>query len=349
MPSSGEKLLNVLNAVGHIAGDGLFITDGQSYVLYCNRMAQHWLGMTTSDPVGQKLYDVVQVDAIRELYAKTENAETSLYAEIILPGEQGALSAHLVSTHDGQILTLHDVSDYKQVCRAKSAFVERLSRDIRSPLTAIRGYAELLALGDPLDAQQAMFLERMQFGIESVTHLVDGLTQLSELEADYTSAYEPTQLVTIVQYALEGAEKQIADAEIVIRAELPVEVPHMIGVPVRLREMVEHLLDNSVKNMPQGGTIDVSVSNAEEGVVLLVIRDNGIGIMPTDQIHVFDKFYRGRASSRLYPGSGLGLSIVANIVEQHNGRIWLESQEGQGTTFTVMFPTQNGHPAPNKA
>jgi two-component system NtrC family sensor kinase len=116
------------------------------------------------------------------------------------------------------------------------------------------------------------------------------------------------------------------------------DLPPVLGNPIRLRQMLSNLINNSMKYTPEGGTITVS-AQAEAGQIILQFSDNGLGIPPTDLPYVFDKFYRASNVPLDAPGTGLGLAIVKSIVENHRGRIWVDSALGQGTNFTVVLPT----------
>jgi signal transduction histidine kinase len=115
------------------------------------------------------------------------------------------------------------------------------------------------------------------------------------------------------------------------------KLPALRGNPIRLRQLVDNLLVNAVKYTPDGGTLTVNLFRQGEQVILEVI-DTGLGIPPTDQPHIFEKFYRASNTPKNTPGTGLGLAIVKSIVENHDGRIWLESFVGKGSKFVVVLP-----------
>ncbi len=119
----------------------------------------------------------------------------------------------------------------------------------------------------------------------------------------------------------------------------------MRGNPIRLRQMLDNLIGNAIKYTPEGGeiTIDVEVQNDQ---VILRISDTGPGIPPADQPHIFEKFYRASNVPKGVGGSGLGLAIVKSIVDNHQGRIWVDSLLGQGSTFTVVLPLYKQHRLP---
>jgi signal transduction histidine kinase len=119
---------------------------------------------------------------------------------------------------------------------------------------------------------------------------------------------------------------------------VPDNLPLVMGNPLRLRQLMNNLVENAIKYTPEKGQVRVLLW-ADNSFLVLRVSDTGIGIPPKDQPFIFDKFYRTDEAIDNYPGTGLGLSIVKGIVEAHNGRIWVESQAGTGTTFTVMLPS----------
>jgi signal transduction histidine kinase len=112
----------------------------------------------------------------------------------------------------------------------------------------------------------------------------------------------------------------------------------VLGAPIRLRQMIGNLLDNAIKYTPPGGRVEIEAKSEGEQIILTV-DDSGPGIPTADQPYLFDKFFRASNTSEDLPGTGLGLSIVKSIVDSHDGRIWVDSNLGEGTTFTVVLPT----------
>ncbi len=118
---------------------------------------------------------------------------------------------------------------------------------------------------------------------------------------------------------------------------MPAQVPPFYGNPVQIRQMFEHLIDNAIKYSQPGGKIEI-YGDLEQNQIILQIKDEGIGIPSVDLPFIFDKFYRASNVNSEVAGTGLGLAIVRSIVESHEGRIWVESTVGQGTTFTIVLP-----------
>ena len=153
-------------------------------------------------------------------------------------------------------------------------------------------------------------------------------------------AKEIVHLPPIIHEVVDSMQKRIREKEQNSPWIIPDNLPALIGNPIRLRQMISNLIINAIKYTPNHGQISI-LSRAEDGQIIFQIEDNGAGILPADQPFVFDKFYRGSNIPYDSPGSGLGLAIVQTIIQNHQGRIWLNSTPGQGTTFTVVLPTSD--------
>jgi signal transduction histidine kinase len=149
-------------------------------------------------------------------------------------------------------------------------------------------------------------------------------------------AHEETPIVLLARYAVQSLRGVAEKRGVKIEADLPKELPLVDGDPIRLRQMIGNLLDNAIKYTPTGGVVRVE-AKVEHNQVILSVSDTGPGIHPADVPYLFDKFFRARNVPQEVPGTGLGLSIVKSIVDNHGGRIWVESKIGEGTMFTVVL------------
>jgi two-component system NtrC family sensor kinase len=185
--------------------------------------------------------------------------------------------------------------------------------------------------------QQREFIHRVQVSVESITALVNDLLELGRIEAGFDSQNEIVPLEGILRYSLETVGGQISEKHLNIHMDLPMDIPPIRGNPIRLRQVLDNLVGNAIKYTPDGGEITIQMEVQDEQVIFR-ISDNGPGIPPADQPHIFEKFYRASNVPKGVGGSGLGLAIVKSIVDSHQGRIWVESLLGKGSTFTVVLP-----------
>jgi two-component system NtrC family sensor kinase len=195
---------------------------------------------------------------------------------------------------------------------------------------------ELVKKTGSLNEQQGEYLERAHSSIRQVTDLVNDLLELGQLEAGLDIAKENTPLTLLARYVVENLRGAAENKGVSLEIDLPEELPLVNGDPVRLRLMIGNLLDNAIKYTPEGGVVKIE-AEAEDGQVILRVKDNGPGIPLADQPYLYDKFFRASNAPKDISGTGLGLSIVKSIVDNHGGRIWVDSKLGDGATFTVVL------------
>jgi two-component system phosphate regulon sensor histidine kinase PhoR len=238
----------------------------------------------------------------------------------------------------GRVAVMQDITHLKELDRIKSDFVTTVSHDLRSPLTAILGYIELIRRSGPLNEVQQQFVTRITSSVKSITVLIEELLELGKIEAGFDQEREPMLLQPVIRQVVDSLRQLSETKGQNLDIRVPENLPMVLGNPLRLRQLLNNLIENAIKYTPENGQIRVLL-HADNSFLVLRITDNGIGIPPQDQPFIFDKFFRTNEAIDHFPGTGLGLSIVKGIVDAHNGRIWVESQVGSGTTFTVMLPS----------
>lgn len=339
---------DTLDAILHDTDDYVIVVDTNDCILFCNATARNAFGITRTDFVGKPINQVISHPEVLALFAKAKDVLSgrSRRSEITL-GDDKFLNAQLtVIENVGRAVVMQDITHLKQLDRAKSDFVAAVAHDLRSPLTAILGYSELLVRAGPLNEQQTRFVEQITASVHSITALITELLELSRIEAGFNVDLEPVAMDRVVRKAIESLQHQKTQREHTLTLDVVPNLPPLIGNPLRLQQMVTNLVGNAIKYTPKRGNIRVSLWRDADNIVLQV-ADNGIGIPVEDQPYVFDKFFRSERAASEYDGTGLGLSIVKGVVDQHRGRIWLESQEGVGTTFTVVLPLSPSNPDPD--
>lgn len=340
---SPNRTIEVLYQMAQHASEAILAFDSQNNLLFCNSAARPLLSDSYQHAVpGQSLADAISHPILQGILSQSDVAEAAKRTEITIEETQQTMQVQVTPIPGrGRLAILQDVTHLKEVDRIKSEFVERVSRDIRSPLTTIQGYVELIERMGPVNEQQKQFINRISFAVHSITALLSDLLELGRIEAGFEADQEPTHFAMVLRYALDGAQQQLTRKQLQLEVTLPEETSTVMGNPLRLRQMIDSLLDNAIKFTPESGTIRVTLS-VQDTFLVFQIADSGIGIPPGDQPHVFEKFYRASNTREHFKGTGLGLSIVKGIVDKHNGRIWLESHEGAGTQFTIMLPIQSG-------
>lgn len=320
--------------------DAVIVTDREAQVLLLNPAAETVFGLTGKNGMGQAVANLIP------------NPELVKLLTGVLPGntvevEVGAgktlyASASTIISADGSTLgrvcVLRDVTHFKEVDLMKSEFVATVSHDLRAPLTFMRGYATMLPMVGALNDKQREFTEKIIIGIEQMTNLIDDLLDLGRIEAGVGLAKEPCRMDLLIASAVDGLKPQAANKGLSLTVEVSPEMPALMGDATLLRQAISNLVENAIKYTLAGGQVSVRASTTAQRFTLAV-TDTGVGISPADQSHLFEKFFRVKQrGSTQVKGSGLGLAIVKSIVERHEGRVWVESKLGKGSTFVFEIP-----------
>jgi two-component system phosphate regulon sensor histidine kinase PhoR len=334
--SHSEVERNKLETILTKIEEGVIVIDHEHRMILVNRKAREAFDITEEHLTGKRVRDIIQHQELLEVI-RGQNPEYPSRVEISL--EDGrVLNAQLTPIPEvGLAVTMQDITYLKELDRIKSDFVNTVSHDLRSPLTAILGYVELIERMGFVDEQQREFVRRIQLSVHSITALINDLLDLGRIEAGFDARNEVVPFQAIIQYAVDGLSVRAADKSQELVIDIKEDLPPVLGNPVRLRQMLSNLISNAIKYTPDGGKIRV-VARAEGSQVITQIMDNGPGIPPADQPYIFDKFYRASNIPSDTLGTGLGLAIVKSIVDNHLGRIWVDSQLGEGTAFTVVLP-----------
>jgi signal transduction histidine kinase len=237
--------------------------------------------------------------------------------------------------------------ELKRQDRAKTNFFSVINHEMRSPLTGILGYTELMLLSQPLTADQAEMLHTIKDNSQRILDLVNNILDVSRLEDGRLNIIPQIMGVQPAVTKAVAVVKPLAKKKrIWIRIDAPEAMIYVHGDPKRVGQILVNLLNNAVKYTPDTGSVTVVVrKNEATNVVEIRVSDNGIGI-PADQLpYIFDRFSRiERPEIQHTVGTGLGLSIAKGLVEAHGGKIWVESEEGRGTRFTFTLPVADQLP-----
>ncbi|MEM7333023.1 MAG: response regulator [Chloroflexota bacterium] len=233
---------------------------------------------------------------------------------------------------------------------AKTEFVSFVSHELKTPMTTIKGYTDLLVTGSfgEVNETQTSFLNTVRANVERMSRLVSDLEDVSRIEAGHLEL--ETDLVSLqelIDEVMHSTMTQIDAKEQTLQLDIPSDLPPVWGDRTRLVQIFTNLVSNAYKYTPENGRITISANETSEvteqddemAMVHVSVSDTGLGIREEDQEGIFDKFFRASDElAKKSPGTGLGLNITKNLVEMHNGRIWFESEFRKGTVFHVMIP-----------
>lgn len=354
-----QLLERVIEAVFYLIGAEeatLMLIDEESGQLRTQIRRQRAAGEIK--PTGHRSAEELAASAARKGNITTTGAMLSAPLRI---GERiiGALgvgnriSARPFSSHEQQLLmaladyaaiAIENARLYEAVRRAdqaKSEFVSVVAHELRTPMTSIKGYADMLLQGmcGPLTSQQEQFVNTMRNNVVRMQILVSDLQDISRIETGHMRLeLKPVRLHDALRDALQATQAQIESRSQQLTIKVPDNLPQVKADPSRLTQILINLLSNAYKYTPEGGQIRVQAWQ-QDGFVHCSVSDTGIGIAPEEQAKLFTKFFRSENPAvREMPGTGLGLCIVKNLVELQGGQITVESQLGKGTTFSFTVP-----------
>lgn len=265
-----------------------------------------------------------------------------------------AITAAALPHHGGgaspgaTVWTIRDTTDRARLERAKSEFIATASHELRSPLTSIKGFVELLQRSPgSMSARQQEFVQIILRSTDRLVDLVNDLLDVARIEANrFDVNRRAIDVAEPVREVLELMAPRLTDKRQRLTIQVAPNLPLVYADPGRVRQIVANLVTNAHMYTPAEGKIYVTLG-AQTDRIELTVSDTGIGMTEEQAAHVFDRFYR--ASGQTSPGTGLGLSIVKSLVDLHDGEIEVDSEMGRGTTFRVRLPTLPAEEAPSAA
>jgi two-component system phosphate regulon sensor histidine kinase PhoR len=325
--------------------EGVAVVNGSERLVFANQGFAEILELDVPPKSGSALVEVVRqtelIEAVRQVLA----GESRVEAEIVT----GTLRQHFFAATvaavragetSGAVVVLHDITELRKLERVRRDFVANVSHEFKTPLTAIQGFSETLlagAIDDPQNRER--FLGIILEHSRRLARLTDDLLKLSQMDADRLEVeIRGVSVSELIESCLETAQHRAVEKDLEVSADFPANLPNIAGDRRRLAEVLQNLLDNAIQYTLGGGRIVVR-ADLRDADVIFTVSDTGIGIPKVDQSRIFERFYRvDAARSREAGGTGLGLAIAKHLVEVHGGRIWVDSEVGQGSHFHFSVP-----------
>jgi two-component system, OmpR family, phosphate regulon sensor histidine kinase PhoR len=325
--------------------EGVAVVNGSERLVFANQSFANILELDLIPKSGSSLVEVARqtevIEAVRNVLAGQPRVEAEI-ATGTLRQHFFAATVAAVRGDDslGAVIVLHDVTELRRLERVRRDFVANVSHEFRTPLTAIQGFAETLLAGAKDDPQHSQrFLQVILEHSRRLARLTEDLLELSKMDADRLDLeIRSVNVSQLIESCVETTRHRAAGKRLEVLVKPADKVPEVAADRRRLAEVLQNLLDNAVQYTMPGGKITVSAElRGNEAVI--TVSDTGIGIPRSDQSRIFERFYRvDAARSREAGGTGLGLSIAKHIVEAHGGRIWVDSERGQGSRFHFSVP-----------
>ncbi len=339
-----QRLETILNSMS----EGVLLVNGPSEITYANPAAIAMLNLP-ENYVGRALIEINRIPQLQALVRNAEKTQELAFSEIRLANlneSEAEVTVVPVASQSEYVIVIHDVSKLRRLERIRADFVANVSHELRTPLTTIHGYAEtLLTNGNTKTKKRKEFLVKILKHSERLSRLVSDLLELARLETgDVELKRTQCHLKEFHEQVLDVFEPVLEESGVTLAWEIPEDLPQISVDSQLFMQVFVNLIDNAIKYTPDGGVITVSAEPSRTNFdavneVVVHIQDTGIGIPSESQPRVFERFYRvDKGRERKMGGTGLGLAIAKHILLCHNGRIWLESELGQGTVFHFALP-----------
>lgn len=338
-------------------GEGLVAVDNDKKIMVINKTAMSMLGWEMTDLIGKVITDLPLVDEMNNLIPLSERPTTiALNTGKItkvtyffvrknktkFPMAITATPIKLKGKTLGLIEIMRDVTVERGIDKAKSEFVSLASHQLRTPLTTISWYTEMILNGDVglVTPDQKKYLEEIYQGNQRMIELVNTLLDVSRIELG-TFKIEPkeTDIVALAESVLDEQKQKIETKKLILVKKFDKKVTLFQTDPKLLRMVLQNILSNSIEYTATSGRIDFFISLDDKKNLLIKVSDTGYGIPKNQQNQIFTKLFRAdNVRDKETNGTGLGLYIVKSIIENSGGKIWFDSEENRGTTFYVTFP-----------
>jgi two-component system phosphate regulon sensor histidine kinase PhoR len=317
--------------------DGVIMTDTEGKIALANQAAEKLFKIkeTEDKPLIEAVRDH-EVDELLKLCLKTAQTQSVQYESGISKRYLRAIA--LPITHSGVLLLFQDLTELRNLQTTRRELIGNISHEFRTPLAGIKAMVETLRGGAVDDKKAARdFLTRIDSEVDRLTHMVAELTELSRIETGKAELKkEAVNLNDLAEEVITQLSPQAERQKLTLETELAARLPKVSADPVRVRQVITNLVHNAIKFTRSGGRITITTRRLE-GSVVVAIADTGVGIPKEDLPHVFERFYKGD-KARAGEGTGMGLAIAKHVIEAHGGRIWVESEEGKGATFSFSLP-----------
>ncbi len=339
-----------LQAILQSIGETMLVLDRQGNIEMVNTPALALLGAeTTAEVVGKHLADFAsQEDALHPIIeiikadltehqdwkfeARSEKRQMDYQVSMSVwrdPGER----------RTGYVVVMHNITELRDLSRFKDEMLQVVSHDLRSPLALIAGYADMVKLDTPDQTSPVHeYVDYIRSAIERMSNLIEDLLRVERIRQSPLELHESTDIAALVKVVIVNLRPSAEAKELNFRSELQLQhIPRIVADPVLIRQAMENFINNAIKYTEPGGEVLVR-SYYDSEYFYFEVTDTGVGIPAEHLNYVFEAFYRVDSVKVAQKGSGLGLSLVKNVIARHNGETWVQSEVGLGSTFGFKLP-----------
>jgi PAS domain S-box-containing protein len=356
-----EQIRSKSEAILASIGDGLVVVDKEGKISYINKSFEEMLGWKSAEIIGKSMVQVVPREDVngvgvsfKERILTQVLAGQKFVADLTnpfyyirkdksrFPASSIVAPVILNKKIVGAVEVFRDITKEKEIDKAKTEFVSLASHQLRTPLSTVNWYSEMLLTGDvgEVTPDQKKYLQEIYNGNRRMVDLVNTLLDVSRIElGTFVVESKPTDMVKLAQNVIAEQKQQIEEKNLNFSVSFENNIPSVKIDPKLFRMVIQNLLSNSIKYTPIGGAVSISLSLDNEKNLILKVTDNGYGIPKNQQSRIFTKLFRAdNVIGKDTEGTGLGLYIAKSIVEQAGGKLWFESVENKGTIFYATLP-----------
>jgi two-component system, OmpR family, phosphate regulon sensor histidine kinase PhoR len=327
-----------------LMGVGILRLDDSLHIELANAAAHILLGRTPGSITGRSAMEAFVDTRFEELFlAARETGSAS--GEFRVRGPEGPILVVRArrSPVRGVWAVLEDVSELRRLQQIRAEFIDNLSHELRTPLTTISLLAETLAreadaAGEAIPAKMRDRIAKIEVETGHLVQMVNELLDLARIESGGPLVLlDDLDIGRVVGESVERLRLFAERQGLRLVVDVPAGLPHLRGDEARIGQVVVNLVHNALKFGGEQGDVTIRVREAD-GEVITSVEDHGSGVPKADQARIFERFYKVDRARVRGGGTGLGLSIARHVLEQHGGRIWVESEEGEGSTFSFALP-----------
>jgi PAS domain S-box-containing protein len=316
--------------------DGILIADSENRLVALNPAAAAMLRLTVEELIGKNVEQTFrQNHALVNLFTRSGDQ----ILDVHLPKRRLALGVSTRFKDGTRLILLQDVTEQRELESRREALISAVAHDLRNPISALGGYAELVCKFGELNDNQKRFTGRIQQTVAKIDDLVGPLVDLAWIEAGLPLAHVPIQLADIIKGVVSSLSSLAASRRLTIAISIQAPMPPIMGDPARIQTAIYNIVNNAIIYSHPEQTVAVHAwSDTHEAYCS--VADQGIGIADDELEQIFDRMYRSRDERvQAVPGGGLGLTFSRIIMRRHGGDIWASSNLDEGSTFTFVLPT----------